>query len=54
MASKLDVEDGIRGKHVKKHRRGIVDLQNNVFRVRVRKYCNNSENASETFYKVDG
>ena len=37
MASKLEVEDGIRGKHMKKHRRGIVGLQNNVFRVRVTK-----------------
>lgn len=37
MASKLDIEDGVRGKHMKKQRRGIVGLQNNVFRVRVTK-----------------
>ena len=33
MASKLDIEDGVRGKHREKQRRGIVGLQNNMFRV---------------------
>ena len=33
MASKLDIEDRVRGKHTEKQRRGIVGLQNKMFRV---------------------
>lgn len=42
MASKLDIEDGVRGKHRETQRRGIVGLQNNMFRVRVMKILRQS------------